>query len=371
MEPLSFAPDPDSGPPWYAALLKCTACQKPGLTVLADEVRCSACGASWPVLEGIPMLASGPTHAGQGTGQGTAEGDTRHAAIEGAVREFYEKNPFPTYDDLDSVGSLVEKAGRGVYAKLLDDQIPVSAKVLECGCGTGQLSTFLSIANRRCLGVDLCMASLRCGKRFRDKHALRTVDFIQGNLFDLPIAEGTFDLVISKGVLHHTPDAHKAFLEVVKRVRPGGYVIIGLYNLYGRVPSWLRKQLYRAFGRDAFGGDYIMRNVIQSKEKRRIWWEDQYNHPHETWHSVDELLGWFREAGLDYINAYPRITFIGSGGGPGGPSDAGDSGSKAGPRLFHKTDPGRSFAHVLRQLGWMFTIGREGALFDLIGRRPA
>jgi ubiquinone/menaquinone biosynthesis C-methylase UbiE len=351
--------NPASAPPWYAALLMCTGCHRQGLTVGPDEVRCPGCGASWPVVDGVPMLARTATQK---------EGDSpkaRHsAAIESAVREFYEKNPFPTYDDFDSIGSLVEKAGRGVYAKLLDDQIPVSAKVLECGCGTGQLSTFLSIANRRCLGLDLCMASLRCGRRFREKHDLRSVDFIQGNLFDLPVAPDTFDLVISKGVLHHTPDAHRAFLEVVKRARPGGYVIIGLYNLYGRVPSWLRKQFFRLFGREAFGGDYVMRQVIKSKEKRRIWWEDQYNHPHETWHSVDEVLSWFREAGITYVNAYPRIAF-------GGPADqaGGEAADRSAPRLFQQEDPGSSFAHVLRQLGWMFTIGREGALFDIIGRR--
>ena len=38
------------------------------------------------------------------------------------------------------------------------------------------------------------------------------------------------------------------------------------------MPSWLRKQLFRVFGRDAMGGDYVMREVIKSAEKRRIWW---------------------------------------------------------------------------------------------------
>jgi ubiquinone/menaquinone biosynthesis C-methylase UbiE len=342
-----------SGPqPWYAPLLRCLSCQATGLRVEASAVLCPACHATWPVAEGIPLLGAPAPSAGE-----------RHAAIEAAVRAFYEKNPFPTYDDFDSVGSLLDKARRGVYAKLLDDQIPVGARVLECGCGTGQLSTFLSIAGRRCLGVDLCVASLRCGRQFRDRHGLRTVDFIQGNLFDLPIAEETFDLVIAKGVLHHTPDARRSFHEVARRARPGGYVIVGLYNSYGRIPSWLRKQVFRLFGRDAMGGDYVMRKVIKSEEKRRIWWEDQYNHPHETWHSVDEVLGWFREEGLQYVNAYPRITL---GGGERGEAD----GPAPAPQLFEPARPGSAAEHILIQLGWMFTIGREGALFDLIAQRP-
>ena len=64
------------------------------------------------------------------------------------MKSFYEETPFPNYDDFDSVGSLIEKARQGRFAKLLDDQVPPGTRILECGCGTGQLTNFLSIANR-------------------------------------------------------------------------------------------------------------------------------------------------------------------------------------------------------------------------------
>ncbi len=331
--------------PWFAALLICLNCRKQGLRLSPSEAVCPNCQTAWPVIDGIPSFV-GPAPQPKG-------GDW-HVATEAAVRQFYERNPFPTYDDFDSLESLIEKAEKGGYAKWLDDQIPSSIRVLECGCGTGQLSTFLSIANRNCLAVDMSMASLRCGKQFRDKHALERVDFIQGNLFDLPVGEGSFDLVICKGVLHHTPDAERAFREVAKRVSPGGYVIIGLYNRYGRIPSWLRKQFYRAWPARGQRGDYVMRKVIKSAEKRRIWWEDQYNNPHETWHSVGEVLRWFRDSGIEYINAFPPITL---------------GGREHARELFKPTRAGIPLEHLAVQLGWMFTIAGEGALFDMIGQR--
>ncbi|HXU83031.1 MAG TPA: methyltransferase domain-containing protein [Polyangia bacterium] len=335
--------------PWFASVLLCLQCRHQGLHLDTREAVCPACKAAWPVVDGLPSFA-GPPPQRHEAGKTT---DWK-AATEAAVREFYEKNPFPTYDSFDSVGSLLEKAAKGAYGKMLDDQIPSGVRVLECGCGTGQLSTYLSIASRHCLGVDMCMASLRCGKQFRDKHGLDHVDFIQGNLFDLPVAEASFDLVISKGVLHHTPDAKRAFLEVAKRVRPGGYLIIGLYNSFGRIPSWVRKQLYRVVPSLGRRGDFVMRKVIKSDEKRRIWWEDQYNNPHETWHSAGEVLGWFREAGIDYVNAFPPITLS-------RPDEY---------RLFQPTRPGNAIERFATQVSWMFTIAREGALFDMIGRRP-
>jgi hypothetical protein len=35
------------------------------------------------------------------------------------------------------------------------------------------------------------------------------------------------------------------------------------------------------------------------------WFCDQYRHPHETRHSIDEVLGWFETAGLDFLSSVP------------------------------------------------------------------
>ncbi len=53
------------------------------------------------------------------------------------IKAFYEANPFPNYDDFDSAASLLDKARTGLFARLLDEQIPFGARVIECGCGTG------------------------------------------------------------------------------------------------------------------------------------------------------------------------------------------------------------------------------------------
>ena len=39
------------------------------------------------------------------------------------VKSFYEENPFPNYEDMDSDWSLREKAEQGIFARLLDEQI--------------------------------------------------------------------------------------------------------------------------------------------------------------------------------------------------------------------------------------------------------
>ena len=60
------------------------------------------------------------------------------------VKSFYEKTPFPNYDQFEDVSDFIEKAKRGFFARWLNEQVPLNIRVLEVGCGTGQLSNFLS-----------------------------------------------------------------------------------------------------------------------------------------------------------------------------------------------------------------------------------
>jgi hypothetical protein len=100
-------------------------------------------------------------------------------------------------------------------------------------------------------------------------------------------------VVISHGVLHHTFDARRAFARICGKVKPGGIVMVGLYNSFGRIPTWVRSKLIGVFGNKI---DYVVRSRIHDARKADIWVQDQYFNPHETWHSLDEVQR-FRERG--------------------------------------------------------------------------
>ena len=124
------------------------------------------------------------------------------------VKEFYEQTPFPNYDGLDTRDSLRKKARASVAAQLLNDQIPDTARILEVGCGTGQMTNFLAMAwGRTVIGSDICHNSLKLAAGFRDRFSINNAHFVQMNLFDPFFREHRFDVVISNGVLHHTGDA--------------------------------------------------------------------------------------------------------------------------------------------------------------------
>ena len=51
----------------------------------------------------------------------------------------------------------------------------------------------------------------------------------QADLMALPFEDGSFDIVLSDGVLHHTPNTFKALQAITKKVSIGGYVMFYIY----------------------------------------------------------------------------------------------------------------------------------------------
>jgi ubiquinone/menaquinone biosynthesis C-methylase UbiE len=272
------------------------------------------------------------------------------------VRQFYEGCSFPGYDDYDSPQALLDKAQKGIYARLLDEQLPLGARVLDAGCGTGQLAIFLSIARRDVVGIDFSWGSLSKGNSFRKKFNMKHVDLAQMDLFQLGLREESFDYVFSNGVLHHTADPYTAFKNVLRLVKPGGYITIGLYNTYGRLFLDMRRVIFNLTRDKLAKLDYFMRQSKIGEDKRHTWYMDQYKHPHEMKMSVSEVLHWYRENGIEYINSVPKIRM-------------GDRFTMD-DKLFDKHEPGTALENLFCQLGWIFTEGKEGGFFLTMGRKP-
>lgn len=273
------------------------------------------------------------------------------------VQSFYQNFSYPGYDDLDSLDAMIRRATENGYVKMLDEQIPVGVRIADVGCGTGQLPLFLSVGGRRVVGADFSLPSLRKGAAFRRRSGLRSVVFCQTDIFALALPPETFDYVFSVGVLHHTADPRRAFTNVARLVKPGGYVVIGLYNTYGRLMLDARRLFFRLTGGRWRGLDAFVRGDRFGRHKKAIWYADQYEHPHESKHTVDEVLRWFDEEGIEFVNALPKIRF--------GETLTPDE------QLFEPRDPGTKLEHLVCQLGWIFTQGKDGGFFILIGRKPA
>jgi len=134
------------------------------------------------------------------------------------VKAFYEETPFPNYDDLDTRESLVAKSRERLFAATLDAQLPNDAVVLEARCGTGQMTNFLGLSwRRRVFGGDICINSLRLANAFRERYRIANAAFLQMNLFRTPFRDGSIDVAICNGVLHHTGDGRAGFEALLRK----------------------------------------------------------------------------------------------------------------------------------------------------------
>ena len=272
------------------------------------------------------------------------------------VRAFYEENPFPDYEDLDSVGSLREKAQQAVFAQLLDQQLPLTAKILEVGCGTGQFSNFLgSKYGRTVFGTDLCLNSLRLGEAFRRENEISNVAFVQMNLFRPVFKPEVFDVVVCNGVLHHTSDPLLGFQTISKLVKRGGLIVIGLYNRFGRIPTDIRRLVFGLSGGRFKFLDGRLRNKRIGDVRKHTYFMDQYKHPHESKHTYGEVLKWFDGTDFGFVSSIPKATAFDS--------------FEVNEQLFHAHPPGTRLDHFMVQAGMLLSGGREGGFFMLIARR--
>ena len=313
------------------------------LKIVGNGITCLKCHNHYQVESDIPLLFW-PNEWGKSKKD-----------VTDIVKSFYEKTPFPNYEEFENVGDLIQKAQGGIYARLLNEQIPFNIRVLEVGCGTGQLSSFLGVAHRIVFGVDMCLNSLKLGQEFSKKNSLERVGFYQMNLFRPIFREESFPLVFCNGVLHHTSDPFAGFQSIAKLVKKGGFILIGLYHKYGRIITDIRRIIFN------ISGDHFKfldpRLIAQDigETRKFTWFADQYKNPHESKHTIGQVLNWFDETGFDFVYGIPNPKAF--------------EGFKLHDSIFKPHPRGNRLDHFIVQSHMLFTGNKEGGFFTMIGRK--
>ncbi len=317
-------------------LIACPACHG-ALGAGATGLVCAACAAVYPAEGGIPDLR--------------LAGDARSDV----VREFYAAAPFPGYPPRMSLAQLRARARRSELARALDAAIAGDARVLEVGCGTGQMSLFLATADRVVVGADFQRASLKLARDAAARLGIGGVGFVETDLNAPGLRAGAFDVVLALGVLHHTPDPRAAFRAVARLARPGGVLVIALYHAWARLPHRMRRGLARLLGYRVVPFDPVLRDRAAEPARRTAWLRDQYLHPEEHRHLLGEVRRWFRENDVTFLRTLPSSLF-------GAPA-------LAGAELFEPAGDDWRFEEAMAQLRWIGPLAGEGGVFVTVGRR--
>lgn len=102
---------------------------------------------------------------------------------------------------------------------------------LDIGCGSGIHSLAACMLGAEVSAVDIDPASVSATHSVLTSHGFSTVVPQQISVFDLdPASFGQFDIVYSWGVLHHSGDMWRAVSKAADLVRPGGRLVLALYD---------------------------------------------------------------------------------------------------------------------------------------------
>lgn len=111
-------------------------------------------------------------------------------------------------------------------------------EVLIAGCGTGrQVIHAQRYENANILAIDLSIASLSYAIRKTDELGIGNVEYLHADILDLARLERTFDLIECSGVLHHMEEPHVGLSQLVSKLRPAGFLKLGLYSETARGPT--------------------------------------------------------------------------------------------------------------------------------------
>lgn len=223
-------------------------------------------------------------------------------------------------------------------------------RVLDVGCGVGQ--NLLRIARRTqgfVLGLDLSAAA---DHAYANTRRQPNVAVVQADLMHPPFRAGSFDLITSDGVLHHTPSTAAAFASIAPLAEPGGFVGIHVYRKQGPIHEfatdhmrasmtemtaaecWEACKPITAFGKslsdmkvqitvpedipllEIKAGTYDLQrfvyyhffkcfwNDLQSFDENNLSNFDHYHPTDAHRHTVAEVESWYRDAGLTDVKIY-------------------------------------------------------------------
>ncbi len=150
------------------------------------------------------------------------------------VRAQYEESPYPCWkwvkrgQPIDIWTELREQFSGTIRHPFPDG--PVEMLVAGCGTGRQPITCAISDPNLKVLAMDLSKSSLAYAIRMARRLDVNHVEFLHGDILDLPSLGRGFPVIECIGVLHHMEDPLAGWRILTDLLHPGGMMKIGLYS---------------------------------------------------------------------------------------------------------------------------------------------
>lgn len=113
-------------------------------------------------------------------------------------------------------------------------------RILEAGCGAGRFSEILLACDAEVYSFDLSDAVFA---NRRNNGDCKRLHLLMASIYDIPFKREAFDKVLCLGVLQHCPDVEAAFISLLPFLKPGGEIVVDVYDAEYKRPD--RNPAYR------------------------------------------------------------------------------------------------------------------------------
>jgi SAM-dependent methyltransferase len=263
-------------------------------------------GHTYPILRGIPRFIDG-----------VRDGEDLRKVYADSFGHQWTTYDWPREVDREEFYKITDFTPETLHGKI----------VLDVGCGGGRFARIAAPECAEFFGFDYSIAVDKAREITNSPNA----HFVQCDVNKHPFKPEMFDIVYSHGVLHHTPDTKKSFDHVPQLVKPGGILYVCVFRKTFELLQWSDRfwrerwnklpieQMDKLCDRlsslsklpfPIFLKRFFWFSVQPTHELRKCCLYDWYAPTYHHEHTVDEVFGWFREAGFPnpkYIDAWPGV----------------------------------------------------------------
>jgi SAM-dependent methyltransferase len=173
-------------------------------TIAEGQLICTSCARTFPIVRSMPRFVTGEEYA-HTFGYQWNRFDTlqldRHMKNNLSRERFFATTQWPARME--------------------------GQRILEAGCGMGRFTQIALETSAEVFSFDLSNA---VEANFKNNGNSPCVSIFQASIYQIPLRRDSFDKVFCMGVLQHCPDVKAAFLSLVPFLRPGGEIVIDVYQ---------------------------------------------------------------------------------------------------------------------------------------------